>query len=141
MSLLLRNYHQYELSQWEHAIAFKLKELNSLRIALAEFTKQETRTMPANQAESYKTLLNRMASTIKAFHLKIIKQQQKLKAIKNAGIDIMHINEIEKMQSELRDNMEPTEKKYDEIKFNTYRFLSAFVKNTENTMIDAAQIQ
>jgi len=124
----IAEYYTDELAEWNRLIVFCKKEMDEFGHKLAEVIEQNTIPDIAAKVENEQDKLNVMSENFKKLQVQI--QQQKAALKKDSIlIDNTLINtETEKQQNELRHNMQQSEKKYIDTKYECYNFLSEIVK-------------
>jgi uncharacterized protein (DUF342 family) len=121
-------YYTDELSQWNEAIDFYREEMLEMERNLAAVIERNSVPGLAAQVEVHQTKLEQV--TDKFYHLQLeIQQQETLLKTDNLLVEDEHMNtDLENKQTQLRQEMEKTEKEYVNIKFDCYHFLSGIFK-------------
>ncbi len=125
----IAEYYTDELSDWNDAIIFYNDEMNDLTKKFAEVIQRNSIEGIAKQVEEHQGQLNGLSDKFYKLQIQIDQQQKALKT-DSTFIDNDLINEqIEHRQLVLRNKMRAAEKKYIDVKFTCYNFLSGTLRH------------
>jgi len=128
MPTTIAGYYLDELVDWTRLIGFYNREIIEFGNKLAEVIRRNTIPDIAAKVETQQRRLNAVVARFKRLDKNIKEQHKELKVdhelIDNRSIDV----ETEKRQSELRQKMEDSEKRYVDVKYACYHFLSESLK-------------
>ena len=128
MTTNIAEYYLDELIKWNKLIDFYNQELEDFEIKLAEVIQRNTIPGIAGKVEAEQDKLNAISHKFYSLQDKILQQESKLKSDHEFISDTLINTEIEKQQSDLRQNMKQLEKEYIDIKYDCYNFLSGTLK-------------
>jgi len=131
MATTLAQHYTDELTDWDEFITFYNEEMGVLNQKLVDVIRRNCIIGIAEQVEAKQILLNSFSDKFDKLHEEIQQQEAELKT-DNTYIEDSLINyETEKMQTELRMEMQAAEKEYIDVKFDCYNFLSKTLKNKD----------
>lgn len=131
MATTLAQHYTDELTDWDEFITFYNEEMGVLNQKLVDVIRRNCIIGIAEQVEAKQILLNSLSDKFDKLHEEIQQQEAELKT-DNTYIEDSLINyETEKMQTELRMEMQAAEKEYIDVKFDCYNFLSKTLKNKD----------
>lgn len=128
MTTNIAEYYLDELIKWNKLIDFYNQELDDFEIKLAEVIQRNTITGIAGKVEAEQDKLNAISHKFYLLQDKILQQESTLKSDHEFISDTLINTEIEKQQSDIRQNMKQLEKEYIDIKYDCYNFLSGTLK-------------
>ena len=128
MTTNIAEYYLDELIKWNKLIGFYNQELDDFEIKLAEIIQRNTIPGIAAKVEAQQDKLNAISHKFYSLQDKILQQESTLKSDHEFISDTLINTEIEKQQSDLRQNMKQLEKEYIDIKYDCYNFLSGTLK-------------
>jgi uncharacterized coiled-coil protein SlyX len=130
MGTTLAEYFTDELVEWSCLIAFNNREMGELENKLAEVIRRNTIPNIAAKEEKQQDKLNAVYEKFKRLQKQILRQEAALKTNSTLVDDTLINPETEKLQNELRRNMQQIEKEYIDTKYECYNFLSGTLKNS-----------
>ena len=128
MTTNIAEYYLDELIKWNKLIGFYNQELDDFEIKLAEIIQRNTIPGIAAKVEAQQDKLNAISHKFYSLQDKILQQESTLKSDHEFISDTLINTEIEKQQSDIRQNMKQLEKEYIDIKYDCYNFLSGTLK-------------
>lgn len=121
-------YYSDELLDWNDSIDFNNDEMDLLTQRLTEVIRRDSIVDIAAKVEVHQARINGLLHEFQKLQFEI-EQQEAALTIDDVLVEDTLINtETEKRQALLRSNMQATEKKYIDVKFGCYHFLSGMLK-------------
>lgn len=129
MATTLAQHYTDELSDWDESITFYNEEMGALNQKLVEVIRRNCIIGIAEQVEAHQIQLNALSDKFDKIQDEIQQQEAELKTDDTLIEDSLINFETEKLQTELRAEMQAAEKEYIDVKFDCYNFLTKTLKN------------
>lgn len=128
MSTNLSSYFNNELADWISAIEFYAEETENISRQLGEVVSRNSIVGIAAMVETKQEMLNKMTDTFYKIQIDIEKQDHLLRTDSTLVEDDSINDDINDRQESIRNSMQEAEKKFIDVKFDCYRFISQTLK-------------
>lgn len=128
MSTNLSSYFNNELADWISAIEFYAEETENISRQLGEVVSRNSIVGIAAMVETKQEMLYKMTDTFYKIQIDIEKQDHLLRTDSTLVEDDSINDDINDRQESIRNSMQEAEKKFIDVKFDCYRFISQTLK-------------